>query len=297
MACEKPKTAYRPANGGPLYWTPPTDGRAAAKIEIPCGSCILCREEQARQWAVRLTHEQTLHDEACFGTLTYDDKFLPTIEGTPTLNYAHTHDFVHRARKYVLRKYGRKISYYLVGEYGDKSNRPHYHFAMFGHAFTEKMQIIRTSPTVLWTSQELAKLWGHGYVSIGALTFESAQYTASYVTKKLRAKQQYVRVDEVTGELIPLVQPRAFVSTKPAIGKRWWELWHQGVIDHDHVIMNGRRQKPPKYYDRLLEKKDKQLYDKMKEKRNDSVTRDTPETAHARAEVARARAKNKKKSI
>lgn len=246
---------------------------------------------------MRLTHEQTRFEESCFGTLTYDDEHLPHDHDTPTLNYRDTHDFIHRTRKYVLRHFGIKIAYYLVGEYGDRSNRPHYHFVLFGHAFTENAQILRTQPLPLWTSPELNKLWNKGFTSVGALTFESARYTASYVTKKLRAKQQYVRVDEETGELLKLVQPRAFMSLRPAIGKTWWERWHQGIIDHDRVIINGAPGKPPKYYDNLLKKHNETLYNAAKQKRAEKIKRETPEMRKSKADIARARAKAKKSVI
>lgn len=37
---------------------------------------------------------------------------------------------------------------------------------------------------MLYTSEELNKIWGKGYVIVGALTFESAAYIARYVYKK-----------------------------------------------------------------------------------------------------------------
>lgn len=289
MPCGKPIKAFRPASGGPVRFTKPTTGVPHLEVELPCGQCILCRLEHARQWAVRITHEATLHRENCFVTLTYRDEELPEHN---SLNYAHLQKFWKRLRKEIG-----PLRYYAVGEYGDNTLRPHYHACIFGHAFTEGRVLLRSKPTLLWTHPLLEEAWGHGHVSIGALTFESAQYTASYVTKKLNNKKKYVRVDEETGELIPLVQPRAFMSLKPAIGRDWLDRYGNNVYDHDHVIINGRRQKPPKYYDRWLEKSAPTRYEEMKERRTKEAKRLTPEEAEGLMAHAHARAKLKRKTV
>lgn len=289
MPCERTITAYQPARGGPVRFNQPRDGRAYNKIELPCGHCILCRLEHARQWAVRITHEAQLHLQSSFVTLTYDDAHLPAHN---SLHYPDLQKFWKR-----LRKTHAPIRYYAVGEYGDITNRPHYHACIFGHAFIKNRVILKTEPYLLWTNQELTETWGLGHVSVGALTFQTAQYTASYVTKKLNAKRQYVRIDETTGELVPLVQPRAFMSLKPAIGRDWLDEHGEHTYDHDHVVINGRPQKPPKYYDRWLEQTNTTHFKKVKEKRRSKATKLTEDQTRARARNAHARAKTKTKSV
>jgi len=291
MACEKPITAFRPATGGPIRFgkAAPLDGRAYITIALPCGNCILCREEQARQWAVRIVHEATLHDENCFITLTYADEHLPEYN-----SLAYTKD-VQRFWKRLRHHIG-PLRYYAVGEYGDASLRPHYHACLFGHAFAdEKRRIVRTSPHLLWTHPLLEECWGLGWVSIGALTAQTARYTASYVTKKLRSQQQYVRVDEESGELIPLEQPRAYGSK--GIASEWLMRYGNQVYARDYVVVEGRKQKPPKYYDRWLEKRSKLALEMIKEQRINRAKTKPKEDTHARAEIARARAKNKSKKV
>jgi len=289
MACAQPLTAYRPAIGGPVRFDEPRDGRAYSQIELPCGQCILCRLEHARQWAVRIHNEAQLHIENSFVTMTYNDEHLPAHN---SLNYRDLQLFWKRLRKEIG-----PLRYYAVGEYGDNTDRPHYHACIFGHAFTDKRKILRTDPTLLWTSPVLEQAWGMGHVSVGALTFESAQYTASYVTKKLNNKRRYVRIDEETGELIPLIQPRAFMSLRPAIGLTWLNQFGTQAYDHDHVVVNGRPQKPPKYYDRWLEKQEPERLQSIKDRRKQLATKHTPEQNRARARNAHARAKNRNKSV
>lgn len=297
MACEKPNAVYRPANGGPVSFNRPTNGQAGTdyhKFEIPCGTCILCREEQARQWAVRITHEAQLHDENAFITLTYADQHLPPHGG---LRYEDLVKFWKRARKALWTQYKKRLRYYACGEYGDDSLRPHYHACVFGHAFTTDRIIIRESPTLLWTTPELIKWWGLGHVSVGALNFETARYTASYVTKKLRSKQQYVRIDDETGELIALEQPRPFMSRN--IAKAWWEENYHHVTAHDKVVINGRPQKPPKAYDRWLAEKNELALEMIKDQRTKKIKKPKPteEERRARAKNAHARTQQKGKKI
>ncbi|QXP08502.1 MAG: replication initiator protein [Arizlama microvirus] len=289
MACTNPLTAYRPALGGPVRFQYPKDGRAYTRMELPCGQCILCRLEHARQWAVRITHEASLHDDNSFITLTYEDKHIPEHG---SLQYEDLQKFWKRLRKEIG-----KLRYFAVGEYGDKENRPHYHACIFGHSFTENRQMLRRAPNALWTNEVLQNAWGLGHVSVGTLNFVTAQYTASYVTKKLNNARRYRRVDEATGELIDLVQPRAFMSLRPAIGLDWLTQYGDAVYAHDHVVANGRAQKPPRYYDRWLEKRSELALQMIKEGRKQQAERKTPEQNRARARNAHARAKQRVKSL
>lgn len=290
MACEHPRTVYQRPSGGALLWARPPGGQAGIdyyKLTIPCGTCILCREEHARQTAVRITHEAQLYRENSFITLTYSDEHLPEHG---SLNYEHLQKFWKRARKQLGR-----LRYYAVGEYGDESLRPHYHAVVFNRAFIADRIIVREQPTLLWTSPLLEAIWGLGQVTVGAVTFETARYCASYVTKKLRSKQKYVRIDETTGELIALAQPRAFMSRN--IAKGWWERYGQHTADHDFVVINGRRQKPPKAYLRWLAKANPARAEEIKTQRKERAVNSPTEKNRARARNAHARVKRKSKSI
>jgi len=269
-------------------------------MEVPCGTCLLCREEQARQTAVRIHHESQAYADNSFITLSYADEHLPPYG---SLNYDHMDEFWNRLRATVRRRSKKdrtvlpRVRYYYVGEYGDRTLRPHYHACVFGHAFLSERIILRTTPTLLWTSPDLVEAWGRGHVAIGDLNFASARYTAQYICKKLRARQKYVRVDHATGELLDLVQPRAFMSKN--LGKEWWTKWHQQTIDHDHVIINGRPQKPPKAYDKWLKDASPQIIERIKEERRKKALANpkTEAQAEGKEKNALARRNSKKTTI
>jgi len=100
------------------------------------------------------------HKENAFITLTYE-------KDPHTLLPADLKLFL---RRYKVRQ---DIRFLAVGEYGDQSERPHYHAAIFGH-YPEKK----------W----LEELWGKGLCHVGDLNSQSASYIAGYVTKKLTNK-------------------------------------------------------------------------------------------------------------
>lgn len=290
MACAAPIRAYKASTGRLVFFTTkdwqyhvePYTG-----LQVPCGTCILCREEQSRQAAVRITHEATCHTENAFITPTYDEANIPPYG---SLRYDDLTKFLKRLRK----TYG-PLRYYAVGEYGDKSLRPHYHICIFGHAFIENRVIVQREPHLMWEQAALTKCWGLGRVRVGALTFETARYTASYVTKKLRSKQRYVRIDEESGELIAVEQPRAFMSDN--LGKDWWIQYGHQLEDRDYVIINGQKQKPPRAYDRWLGEIKPQAVQKIKSVREEKAKAQSPEENRARARNAHARVKRKSKSV
>jgi len=298
MACEAPIRAYAAATGGRIRMYTKKDWQYHVEpytgLAVPCGTCILCQQEKARQQAVRIAHEAQLHEENSFVTLTYRQDAEPP---NGSLRYEDLEKFLKRLRIALWRKKGTRLRYYAVGEYGDKTHRPHFHACMFGESFTQDRIILREQPTFLWTNPMLEQAWGLGYVSVGDLNFTTANYTTSYVMKKLTRKQQYVNVDEETGELIRLAQPKAYMSRHPGLAAGWLEKYGSAVYDHDHVVIDGRPQKPPRSYDKWLARIDPERSKKIKDQRMKALEPEEPEKTRARARNAHARAKNRSKSI
>lgn len=189
-----------------------------------------------------------MHDVNCVVTLTYDDGHLPA-DGS--LDRAAFPKFARR-----LRKAGRKVRYFQCGEYGDDFARPHYHAALFGLDFEDKVECEPSkSGAVQWVSPELEHFWPYGISKIGSLNFESAAYIARYVTKKItgqKALEHYSRVDPYTGEIYQVEPEFATMSRRPGIGAGWFEQYSAEVYPHDEVIVRGRACKPPRYYDGKL---------------------------------------------
>ncbi len=236
---------------------------ACDSIFLPCGRCIGCRLERSRQWAVRIMHEASLHEQNCFLTLTYDDEHCPSDF---SLNVDHFQRFMKRYRK----RYG-KLRFFHCGEYGETYLRPHYHACIFGHDFADKIQCNISNGMPLYASASLAELWPYGRSWIGSLTFESAAYVARYCLKKVTgdlADSHYQRVIESTGEVVQVAPEYVTMSRRPGIAADWWRKY--GVSDvhaHDRVISRGVPAKPPRYYDKLYELQNPLDFEKIRSKR------------------------------
>lgn len=146
-----------------------------------CGQCMPCRIHRAQVWKSRLMLEAGQHRVSLFVTLTYAPEHLPA-DGKVSVREGQL--FLKRLR---FLNPGVSIRYFLVGEYGERTARPHYHAVLFGDIAPDTVQ----------------KAWQFGFVSVSILNLARAGYIVGYVTAPRK------------GEL------RAFcrMSLNPAIGK------------------------------------------------------------------------------
>lgn len=144
----------------------PRKGREFDNQYYGCGACLPCRVTKAREWTVRQMLESYTHDHSCFVTLTYADEHLPKNGSLrpedPTL-------FLKSLRMRLHRDGGPKVRYFLCGEYGDRSERPHYHLSLFGLSELD-------APLV-------QHYWQHGYTKTAEFNQHTARYLTGYVTK------------------------------------------------------------------------------------------------------------------
>lgn len=259
MACFHPIDAWQSERGAPPVFL----DNGGKQLKLPCGQCIGCRLERSRQWAVRCVHESQCHDFNSFVTLTYRDEHYLSL----SLVYRDFQLFMKRLRKalsfFDVTLWQWVPRFYMCGEYGGETRRPHFHVCLFGVHFHDR-QLLKVLPSGsrLYTSALLERLWPFGFSSIGDVTFESAAYVARYCMKKVTgnaAKAHYSVVDGSTGECVELVPEFNRMSLKPGIGALWYRRYHAEVYPRDEVVLGGVRMRPPRYYDRLLASGDADL--------------------------------------
>lgn len=195
-----------------------------------------------------------MHESNCFITLTYDDNSIPE---NGQLHRPHLQNFIKRLRKRVP-----PLRLFYCGEYGDETERPHYHALLFGYRPNDGEQL-SSGENPIFESPSMTKTWGHGLTSFGELTFESAAYVARYCTKKITgpmAEEHYTRTNPDTGEVYQLIPPFNGMSLKPGIGTTWLEKYGPDAYAKDEVILRGRSMKPPRAYDKLFEGIDPHQY-------------------------------------
>lgn len=136
------------------------------EIPVPCGKCPPCLKRRASGWSFRLMQEEKHSESSMFITLTYDTKNVPISEkGFMSLNKRDCQLFFKSLRK-ATGGAGLPIKYYIVGEYGGTTFRPHYHAIVFN----AKLELIQNA-------------WKRGEIHFGKVEGASIGYCLKYMTK------------------------------------------------------------------------------------------------------------------
>lgn len=246
---------------------------------------------------MRCLKEASLHEQNCFITLTYSPENCPS---DMSLSVSEWQKFMKRLRKTT----GQKIRFYHCGEYGSQFGRPHYHALLFGYDFPDKRWFRTTRRgDRLYRSALLESVWTHGYSTIGAVTFNSAAYVARYVMKKITgdvAEDHYTWVDE-DGVIHSRRPEYCTMSRRPGIARDWFEQYKDDVYNGDFILVDGKKLRPPKYFDGLYEASFPSDYRalKMARKRRakEHADNNTPLRRRVREKLQLARLEQLKRSI
>jgi len=200
------------------------------EIPVPCNRCVDCKRRRVNDWVFRLSWEE-LHNSisAHFVTFTYNSKNVPlTPNGFMTLSKRHVQLFFKRLRKYPQDP-DYPIRYYIVGEYGTHTRRPHYHAIIFNVLNTDYYEAA----------------WGLGSIYIGSATGGSTAYVMKYIDKDnvFRKSYRHVRDDR---------QPEFQLLSK-GLGAGYLtpeaKAWHLADLTRNYVVRpGGSRYALPTYY-------------------------------------------------
>lgn len=244
-------------------------------INVPCGHCVGCRLDKSRQWADRMMLELDHSKTAIFLTLTYDDFNIPVAcvldDGSPlfTLNKRDVQLFMKRLRRSFD---GREIRFYLAGEYGTETHRPHYHLILFGLSLADfpDIQPVRRNSfgQLLYKSDILYNIWKLGHVALAEVSWQTCAYVARYCVKKLGDD-----VSRETYESFGVLPEFSLMSRRPGIAG-FYALEHPDLIEKSKQYfsdVNGvtpRTSCPtPKFVFDKLKLTNPELYDKIKTQR------------------------------
>lgn len=215
------------------------DGDITAHYLIPCGHCLGCRQQQANEWTNRLLMESKYHDSMYFVTLTYDNDHLPAnyevdeetgeLKGGFTLSKRDCQLFMKRLRKAFPAD---RIRYYLAGEYGPTTGRPHYHAILFGlHVNDLEPSGMSETGNPYYISKQFGEIWSKGFTSIEPANDFTIRYVTGYITKKLgeHPNEEF----EKNG----ITPPFALSSRRPGLGLRYLEDHLEKVESDDHITL------------------------------------------------------------
>lgn len=247
--------------------------------KVNCGQCIECRNNYARQWAFRAIKEAEKYEHNTMITLTYNDDNVPKghkinpktgeISESLTLSKEDHQKFMKRLRKHY---YGLKIRFLLAGEYGEETERPHYHIILFNFR-PDDMEFYRWShcewskeKNPLYKSKTIEKIWGKGFVDLNEVNFETCRYVAGYVTKKLKgpkAAEEY----ELKGQVPPYI----CMSRNPGLAQEYFEENKEAFYEKKKIWAKTKKGllefKPGRYFDKLMEADNPERYTELKKER------------------------------
>lgn len=249
-------------------------------IKIPCGKCLGCRLDYSRQWADRMMLEYDNTRKGIFCTLTYNNDHVPftTDEncefGWLTLCKSDVQLFFKRLRKKFP---DRQLKYYIAGEYGPTTERPHYHACIFGLSLGDLHGVRPVGLNDLnqpwYTAKEIADSWSLydpvsgtfdpiGFVQVSDLNWKTCAYCSRYVQKKV------FHCSNLCVERFGCDPEFSIMSRRPGLGASYMEN-HPDWTEYSQVYISGHDYPIhwPKYFLTKLKDCDKLKYDQLMEQR------------------------------
>lgn len=148
----------------------------------PCGQCAACMVQKHLQWKFRLSQEILFNDLALWCTLQYNDEHLIYVNDRPAVSKEHCQNFFHKLRRSFDRKELKvTFKYFLVSEYGPKTNRPHYHVLLLFKL--PPMEIEPMLELRQWLYEEIRCRWYHGFAKVDLFHSGVIRYLTKYVFK------------------------------------------------------------------------------------------------------------------
>lgn len=195
-------------------------------VPVPCGKCPPCRSRRASGWSFRLMQQEKISQSSSFITLTYDTTNVPiSVKGFMSLNKRDVQLFFKRLRK--AHNDDTKIKYYVCGEYGGQTNRPHYHAIIFN----VRLPLVQPA-------------WDKGQVYYGSVTGASIGYVLKYMCKENSTCGKYEWDDRIP-EFSLMSKGMGVNYLSSAVKK-----WHKSDMENRMYcpIEDGKKIAMPRYY-------------------------------------------------
>lgn len=268
---------------------------------IPCGKCLGCYLEKARDKAVQLSIEKLnpeyKENECWFITLTYEDDYLP-LHSYVDANTGEIFtgcsielkDLQNWIKKLRDNHPDKNIRYMAAREYGSNTLRPHYHIIIFGLPLDKELFLKignNTNGDPLWTTPQLdnlksrdcwtvrrplgdrtAPIYKAGNVTVGEVTFQSISYVARYTMKK--ANKDYNTEWWYKSQGLDIEG----ISQSQDLGKWYYDLYKDQIYEKDLVPIlgkNGNFSRPPRSFDRYYKKEFPKKFKKVVERRKEKM--------------------------
>lgn len=244
--------------------------------KVACGKCYRCLKKRKMAFTNRLYYEHLSAKQTWWITFTYNEENVPTLEVNElsdfdepfvktykVLNYDDVQKFMKSIRKALWNVYRCKLRYFLVGEYGPTTFRPHYHCLLFFDTQVPSDFLIKLLD-YHWANK-------YGFYMLDTATEERFQYCAKYCIRPTEEN-----------EVFKFRPP--FMRCSKGIGKQFItdakKKYYQDLITQPQTIRNASflvrdsfRFALPRYYkDRLFTQQQKRqiaYYNQVRSKQLD----------------------------
>lgn len=226
-------------------------------VKVPCRWCMGCRTDRISELSTRTRFEIAYLAKknkvgSSFVTVTYNDSALfdsaalrheHIIEHLQRIPYdvpynplsLYPNDFqklVKKLRYYLRKKYPvleKDFKYLWCGEYGDHTERCHFHAIFCGLPTSVIGDFLRRS----WCQ--------NGFVQVSVATPTRINYCLEYIEKQVHGEKEFDTFYK--NGLIP-----PFVHCSKGLGERYWREHWQELISNDGLINNNGKFVPVSKY-------------------------------------------------
>ena len=172
----------------------------------------------------------------------------------------------------LFRSFCGPFRFYSVGEYGERTSRPHYHGNYFGLDIPDIRAVGRRDGFPVFESEIVNKAWGKGFVTIGAVSSASCGYVTKYLMKDSSWQNDYEYTHLQTGEIVQREKPFRLMSRRPGLGFDLYQKYESDFFPSDFCYDNNGNKRPvPAYYRSKLKETDPELYEAIKERRVEAI--------------------------
>lgn len=209
----------------PIYVRQKMDNTKA--IPLDCGKCPDCVRKRTAQWSFRLRKEAENSHSAHFLTLTYNTEHIPFTEtGLLTLKPDDVTLWLKRLRKQHAKRNPDypNLKYFYCGEYGGKTERPHYHMLLFNAKV-----------------EDVEDTWNYGAVHYGTVTPASIGYCLKYMIKDGlitddEREPEFARMSKGIGA--------AYLTAE----NMYWHTEKRAILDRMYTVADGKKIALSRFY-------------------------------------------------
>ena len=195
-------------------------------FEVPCGKCVFCKERNVSAQLGRLICASYPSFHCYFVTLTIDEEHFATdnYHGVQRSDLDSLVNFLNHSN---LRE-GTNFQYFFTSEYGETTDRPHYHALLYN--FKDRHQV----------DDILDKYYKKGNFKVDDVNLARFRYVAnSHVTKCSHVPYYVDEFDVETGEIIQLKCNKPFVRASRGLGHAYVDRFYREIYRDGCINLDG----------------------------------------------------------